>query len=124
VNETEQIAEPLAAPELSLAETMRIMDVASALRRERELARSVLDAEQIQEQLRRRLKATAEVTGESVSAAEIDAAIRHYYANLHAFREPAKNLSWFLAHLYIRRTWVGLGLLASTVALSAWLLLT
>ena len=118
------MAEPpsLAAP-LSLAETLRIMDVASALRREREQAKQALAADQVQNQLRQRLQAAAEVSGEAVTSAEIDAAIRHYYANLHAFREPPRNASWFLAHLYIRRFWVGLGISVAAAGLAAWMLL-
>jgi len=107
---------------LSLSETLRIMDVASALRREREHATRALDAEQVQEQLRQRLQATAEITGEPLSVAEIDAAIQHYYSNLHAFREPARDLRWFMAHLYIRRFWLGLATLVATTGLAAWLL--
>ena len=117
VNEPAEIAEPL-----SLAETLRIMDVASVLRREREQAKRALSIDQVQDQLRHRLQAAAEVTGEAVTPAEIDAAIRHYYANLHAFGEPPRNLSWFLAHLYIRRFWVGLAMAAAAVGLTAWIL--
>ncbi len=117
VNESAEIAEPL-----SLTETLRIMDVASVLRREREQAKRALDAGQVQDQLRQRLQAAAEVTGEAVTPAEIDAAIRHYYSNLHAFHEPPRSASWFLAHLYIRRVWVGLGVLAAALGLAAWML--
>jgi hypothetical protein len=117
VNESPETAESL-----SLTETMRIMDVASVLRRERELANRALDADQVQDQLRERLQAAAKVTGEAVTPAEIDAAIRHYYANLHAFREPPRNVSWLLAHFYIRRIWVGLGILIAAAAIAAWAL--
>ena len=104
---------------LSLAETMRIMDVASVLRRERELAETALSADQIQTQLRQQLLAAAELTGERVTSAEIDAAIGHYYDNLHAFREPPRNLSWVLAHLYIRRFPILLGLLVVAAGCAA-----
>lgn len=117
MSQPETVSQPgNTAESLSLAETLRIMDVASALRRERELAKRALDADQVQEQLRARLQAAATVTGEAVTTAEIDAAIDHYYANLHAFREPARNLSWCLAHLYIRRWWLSLALLTFAVA--------
>ena len=88
---------------LDLHEMMRIMDVASTLRKERETVLRELNLEQTKQHLRERLQAAAEVTGDQVTPAEIEAAIDQYYANLHAFVEPRRSLRTVLAHLYIRR---------------------
>ena len=88
---------------LSLGETLRIMDVASALRRQREQAQQQLAADEMRSQLRRKVLEAAQVTGERISEQEADAAITHYFDNLHTFREPRSGFRLFLARLYIRR---------------------
>ena len=87
----------------SVEDLVRIMDVASALRREREIAEAQLTIDVEKERIRKRLQETAAITGEAVTAAEIDAAIDVYYGSLHRFEEPARGVKWFLAHAYVRR---------------------
>ncbi|MEM7201942.1 MAG: DUF6384 family protein [Planctomycetota bacterium] len=87
----------------SLPELLRIMDVATALRRERETAAAQLDLDQTQGRLRERLRATADATGEPVTDAEIQAAIDQYFRTLHRFEEPPRSWRTVLAHLYVRR---------------------
>jgi hypothetical protein len=111
--------------EFSLAEMIRIMDVATALRQDRELVEEQLNLDQIKARLREKLTASAKVTGEEVTDAEVDAAIEQYYSNLHAFREPSGDFRIVLAHLWVRRksilAWSGAALAA--LALTAWLFL-
>jgi hypothetical protein len=71
---------------------LRIMDVASALRRERETAESQLDLATAKARLRERLLATAQAAGEPVTAAEVDAAIEQYFAQQHVYADPPPSL--------------------------------
>ncbi|MBL8753086.1 MAG: hypothetical protein JNK15_07270 [Planctomycetes bacterium] len=87
----------------SMHDMLRIMDVASALRRERETAESQLDAATAKQRLRERLLATAAAAGESVTSAEVDAAIDHYFAKQHRYEDPPPSWRRFRAHLWVRR---------------------
>ena len=88
---------------LSVPEMLRIMDVATALRQDRELVEEQLDVEKLKERLKERMLAASKVTGEPVTPEEVDAAIRQYYAGLYTFREPKLGFSVALAHLWVRR---------------------
>jgi hypothetical protein len=93
-----------AAPEkLSLPELLRIMDVATTLRKEQEVVEEQLNFDQIKARLRERLLEAAKVAGEAVTPEQIDAAIDDYYDKLHSFEEPRWSFSVLLAHLYVRR---------------------
>lgn len=92
-----------AGQKLSLEEMTRIMDVAATLRKERALVDQQLNIEQIKAKLRERLLEAAKVSGDPVTAAEIDAAIASYYDQLHEFREPPAGFQTFLAHLWCLR---------------------
>jgi hypothetical protein len=108
---------------------LRIMDVASALRRERETAEAQLDLATAKQRLRERLLATAEAGGEAVTPAEVEAAIEHYFAQQHRYADPPGGWKSFWAHLWVMRlgclsllVMVGalvLGLLALTGAFSS-----
>ncbi len=87
----------------SLPELLRIMDVATALRQQREKAAVQLDLEQTKAALQKRLRATADTMGDAVSDAEIDAAIDRYFGQLYEFKDPPPGLQRFLAHLFVRR---------------------
>lgn len=97
------ISEQVASDAPSLSETMRIMDVASALRRQRQRAEQELAADEIRLQLRQQLLQAARVTGEQISEQEVEAAIDHYFDNLHTFHEPRPGIRLWLARLYICR---------------------
>lgn len=88
---------------LSMGESLRILDVALELRQQQDTALAELNQDEIRRQLRKKLLETAELTGESVSADEIDVAIGHYFDTLHSYRDPPLNFSVWLAHVYIRR---------------------
>jgi hypothetical protein len=82
---------------------LRIMDVATALRQDRELVEEQLNLPELQARLRERMLAAAKVTGEDVTPEEVDAAIATYYASLHTFQEPKASFRVFLAHVWISR---------------------
>lgn len=105
---------------------LRIMDVASALRRERETAEAQLDAATAKARLRDRLLATAAAAGEAVTPAEVDAAIAHYFAEQHRYADPPNGLKKLLAHCWVQRvgcafllillgafTWIAVAVLSS-----------
>jgi hypothetical protein len=99
-----EIMPRVAKPEqLSLPELIRIMDVATVLRKEQEIVEEQLNFDQIKVRLSERLLEAAKVSGEPITAEQIDAAIEHYYDNLHSFEEPAWSWEVMLAHLYVHR---------------------
>ncbi len=89
--------------EMGLEEVIRVMDVASALRREQELVDREFNLDKTKELLREKLRKTAALTGETLTPEQIEAAVDWYYENLHEYEEPKKSLQWFLAHLYVAR---------------------
>jgi hypothetical protein len=113
----------LAAGErLSIEEMTRIMDVAATLRKERAIVDQQLNIDEIKAKLRERLLEAAKVSGDPVTAEEVDAAVDQYYDRLHEFREPPASFATFLAHAWALRTrifkWVG-GILAGVAAIVA-----
>jgi hypothetical protein len=106
------------AEQLTIAEMTRIMDVVSALRRERGVAQQQLNLDETKRLLRQRLIETARVTGDKVSEVEIDVAIEQYFDQLHVFEAPKTSPETILAHLYVARhtiaKWaVGIGMTAT-----------
>ena len=89
--------------QLSLEELLRIMDVATTLRKEQDVVEEQLNIDQIKARLRERLLEAAQFTGERVTAEQIDVAIDNYYDKLHSFEEPPWSFSVLLAHLYVKR---------------------
>jgi hypothetical protein len=101
----------------TLHEMLRILDVASSLRRERERAAAELDHTEARVGLRERLRAAAAAAGDPVTDAEIDAAIAHYDAGRHRFVAPPRGWRLLLAHLWVRRLQVALVLAVVVVGL-------
>ncbi|QDT00667.1 hypothetical protein HG15A2_40060 [Adhaeretor mobilis] len=89
--------------DFTLVEMTRIMDVASTLRREQALVEQQLNIDQVKAKLRERLLAAAEVSGDSISAEQVDVAVEHYYDRLHTYQDPPFGLGTALAHVYVRR---------------------
>ena len=89
--------------QLSLHELIRIMDVATELRKEHEVVEEQLNFDQIKVRLRERLLDAAKVAGEPITAEQIDAAIEDYYDKLHSFEEPEWSLQVLMAHFYVHR---------------------
>ena len=99
---------------LTLEETLRVMDVAREMRHQRETAEEMFRRDDIRRNLREKLLRTARLTGDSVTAEEIDAAIDQYMDNLHTFKAPEGGLKNFVAHCWIWRDRILMG--AATLA--------
>ena len=109
--------------ELTLNETLRVMDVAREMRDQRETAEEMFVRDDLRAKLRDKLVRTARLSGESVTEAEIDAAITQYFESLHQYNEPAGGIKRFLAHCWIWRGRIVAGAAAlATVAGSFWFL--
>ncbi len=110
------------ANNLPLGEMLRIMDVARTLRQEREIAHEQFNREEARTLLRQRLKASTEITGSRVTDEEIDAAIESYFNNLHTYHDPPWGVQVFLAHVYVRRVPMLIGLTVIAVLIACvWL---
>jgi hypothetical protein len=109
------------AEPMGVSEVLRVMDVATAIRQDRELVEEQLDLDALKARLRDRMIAAAKVTGEEVTPEEVDAAIAQYYNSLHTFQEPPPGFAVTLAHLWVRR-WplARLGALAVVAAALVW----
>jgi hypothetical protein len=97
------IASESMARDLSLAETLRVLEVARGIRSDRRQAELALSRNELRESLRKRLLDAAVITGDSVTEAEVDAAITQYFQTQHVYTDPEFSFSVFLAHLYVRR---------------------
>lgn len=95
--------------DLSLSEMLQVLDVARTLRRDSEIVASELNKEELLASLKSRLLASAAAAGDNVTEAEVDAAIRIYFDNLHKYADPPKSFSVVLAHAYVRRRWIAIG---------------
>ena len=98
---------PTKTDRTDLAAFLRMMDVASSLRQQREEVNHQLDMGGVREDIKKRLQATAHVTGEQLADQEIESAIDSYFSGLYTFKEPQKGLNLTLAHLYVRRAEIG-----------------
>lgn len=87
----------------SMDDMLRIMDVATALRHQRETAEAQLDVATAKVRLRERLLATAAAAGEPVTAAEVDAAIEEYFRRQHEYCDPPRSWARFWAHVWVMR---------------------
>jgi len=92
-----------AQADLSLQEMLRVMDVARELRKDRVTAEQALARDTVRAELREKLLRTAQLSGDRVTAAEIDVAIETYFSNRHQYQPPAFSLSLLFAHGWIRR---------------------
>ena len=92
------------APDLSLSETLRVLEVAREFRQKRSEAEVAIARSEIRELMRRRLIEAAKVTGDQVSEADIDVAIEQYFHRMYAYQDPPMSFSVVLAHLYVQRT--------------------
>jgi hypothetical protein len=102
----------LPGQDLSIEETLRVMDVAREMRDQRQNAEEMFRRDDLRVKLREKLLNTARLSGDDVSEAEIDTAIAQYFESLHTFQEPAGGFQRILAHGWI---WRG-RILAATAA--------
>jgi len=102
---SETTSEAATAPpqQLSLEQTLRIMDVATTLRKEQAVVQQQLNIEETKAMLRERLLDAAKVTGERLTKEQVNIAIEHYYDKLHVFEQPQWSVGLVMAHLYVLR---------------------
>jgi hypothetical protein len=93
----------LPGEDLSLNEMMRVMDVAREMRRSRDVAEGMFRRDEVRTQLRSKLMRSAEIAGDRVTEAEIDAAIDQYFKNLHTYTDPEPSFQRMLAHAWVWR---------------------
>lgn len=91
------------APELTLSETLRVLEVARGMRQERAVAEVALARNEIRDIIRKRLMEAAAITGDSLTEADVDAAIDQYFSTQHAYSDPPLSVPVFFANLYVRR---------------------
>ncbi|MEM0924689.1 MAG: DUF6384 family protein [Planctomycetota bacterium] len=101
------------APELSLQETLRVMDVAREMRDQRQLAEEMFRRDDLRAALRDKLMRTANMMGDDVTEAEIEAAIAQYLETQHVYADPPSGLRSVIAHCWVWRNrilWSAAGL--------------
>lgn len=109
----------LPGEDLTLAETLRVMDVAREMRDERRTAEEMFRHDEIRLQLRDKLMRTARMSGDDVSEDQIDAAIEQYLANQHVYESPPASMRKFFAYCWIWRTRIAMAATAAAAA-GAW----
>jgi len=113
----------LPGEDLTITETLRVMDVARALRERRETAEEMFRRDDLRSQLRDKLVRTARMSGDNVTEAEIDAAIGQYLETLHTYHDPKPGVKRFLAHCWVWRGRILAGAAAlGTIAGGFWFL--
>lgn len=96
------------------------MDMARGLRDERAAVEREFNADETRALLREKLLASTRISGDTITPAEVDAAIELYFNNLHTYRDPPLRFEVLLAHLYVRRwllLWSGVGLVVAGTVL-------
>ncbi|MEM9586391.1 MAG: DUF6384 family protein [Planctomycetota bacterium] len=109
--------------DLTLKETLRVMDVAREMRERRETAEQMFRRDDLRTQLRDKLLRTARLSGDTVTEAEIDAAISQYMETLHTYQEPEAGFQSFLAHCWVWRRRILAGTLIAAAAIAGILFL-
>ncbi|WP_044301908.1 DUF6384 family protein [Rhodopirellula sallentina] len=112
----------LPGEEMTIAETLRVMDVAREMREQRETAEEMFRHDEVRIRLREKLMRTAALSGDRVTEAEIDAAIDQYLSNLHTYESPKPGFKKFLAYCWIWRYRIATAAVAAGAA-GAWFLL-
>lgn len=109
--------------DLTIAESLRVMDVARELRDRRTTAEEMFRQDDVRRQLREKLMQTARMSGDRVTEAEIDAAINQHLANRHVYQTPPRSFQNFIAHCWIWRGRIAMaaaGAIAATAG--AWMI--
>jgi Ca2+-binding EF-hand superfamily protein len=108
---------------LSLEETLRVMDVAREMRDRRETAEEMFRRDDLRGQLREKIMRTAKLAGDNVTEAEVEAAIQQYFETLHTYEDPPAGLRSLVAHGWVWRNRIMMGAAALVaVAGSFWFL--
>ena len=108
---------------LTLEETLRVMDVAREMRDRRETAEEMFRRDDLRSQLREKIMRTAKLAGDNVTEAEVEAAIQQYFETLHRYEDPPAGISSLIAHGWVWRNRIMMGAAALVaVAGSFWFL--
>jgi hypothetical protein len=99
----------LPGEDLTIQQTLRIMDVARELRDRRETAEEMFRHDDLRSQLRETLMRTARMSGDNVTEEEIEVAIGRYIDSLHTYQDPAPGMKRFLAHCWVWRNRILVG---------------
>jgi hypothetical protein len=110
----------LPGEDMTIAETLRVMDVAREMREQRESAEEMFRHDEVRVRLREKLMRTAAMSGDRVTEAEIDAAIDQYLANLHTYEPPETGFKTFIAHCWINRYRIVVAAVALGAAWAWW----
>ncbi|WP_235908814.1 DUF6384 family protein [Roseiconus nitratireducens] len=89
--------------ELTLEETLRVMDVAREMREQRQAAEEMFHRDDMRKALRDKLMRTARLSGDSVTEQEIDAAIDQYMETRYTYEDPKAGFKNFMAHCWVWR---------------------
>lgn len=112
----------LPGEDMTISETLRVMDVAREMRQQRESAEEMFRHDEVRVRLREKLMRTAAMSGDRVTEAEIDAAIAQYLANLHTYAPPEPGIKKWIAYGWIWRYRLAAAATA-LAATGAWFLL-
>lgn len=121
IRRTQTSRNSLPGENLSLEETLRVMDVARELRDRRETAEEMFRRDDLRRDLRDKLVRTARMSGDDVTEEEIEAAIQQYFDSVHTYQDPEPGMKRFLAHCWVWRGRIAAGAAAlATLAGSFW----
>lgn len=109
----------LPGEDMTISETLRVMDVAREMRQQRESAEEMFRHDEVRVRLREKLMRTAAMSGDRVTEAEIDAAIDQYLSNLHTYSAPQPGMKKWIAYCWIWRYRLAAAATA-VVATGAW----
>jgi len=110
---------------LGLDGFLRTMDVADAVKQQREEVGKQLDLDEAKADLKKRLLATAKQSGDRMTELDAETAIKIYFSGLYTFQPPKKGVSTALAAMYVERRRIGLYygvplLVAGAISLAIW----
>ena len=100
---TESRSMRLPGENLSLNEMLRVMDVAREMSRNRGVAEEMFRRDDVRAELREKLMRSAQLAGDRVTEAEIDAAIEQYFATLNTYSDPKPSFTRVAAYAWVWR---------------------
>jgi len=115
--------------ETNVNDFLHMMDVATQIRKEEEEIGKQFNIQEKRAEIKKKILATAQVTGENLTEMQVDRAIDSFFSGLYSFQEPSRNFETRLAELYVDRTRLGrtYGIptlwaagIATVIGLSAW----
>ncbi|MFH1588979.1 MAG: DUF6384 family protein [archaeon] len=93
----------MASEKIDIKTFLQTMDIATALRQQREEAGKQLDFDEQKADLRERILKVSEETGEQLRPEEVNVAIDSFMEGLYSFKGPKKGIGTTLGHAYVNR---------------------